>query len=82
MLYRARESVAKLSVDDELLTIAYRLNGLFLGLFRGTLVLCACCFPLALFMLLIEQIESLGKKSVELVFVGDGTTFAETECNI
>lgn len=77
MLYRARDSVAKLSVDDELLTIVYRLNGRFLGLFRGTLVFCACCFPFAILMLLIEQIKSLGKKSVELVFVGDGTTFAE-----
>lgn len=70
--YRALESDAKLSVDEELLTTVYRLNGRFLGLFRCTFEPCGCCLPHAL-LLLVEQIESLGRKSVEFVFVGDGT---------
>lgn len=74
-LKRPRRLDAKLSVDDELLTTVCRLNGRFFGLFRGTFVLCDCCFPYAL-LLLLEQIETRGKNSVELVFVGDGTATA------
>lgn len=53
-------SDVRLSVDDELLTIVYRLSGRFFGLFRMV-----CCVCIGMFK------SSFCMRSVEHVLVGD-----------